>query len=527
MNSAGSRLNAYLVGGGIASLSAAVYLIRDGHVSGQNIHVLEETKLGGSLDASGSPTEGFSMRGTRMYGAAYVLMYELLSGIPSLDDPAKSVTQDTLEFWQEAPWDDRARLVESGQIVDVTSFGLSNKDRVDLIELMLRDEDVLGAKRIDQCFEPQFFQSNFWFMWCSMFGFETWHSAAELRRYLLRFLRLFPHLASMNLIQSTRYNAYDSIVRPLVRWLEQHGVRFETGVRVTDLEFVPADGDRKAVRCIRCRRNGEAADIGVDVGDIVIVTLGSMTADSSLGSMTSPPLLAKERRSGAWTLWERLAAKDLTFGRPAAFCGNIDLTKWVTFTVTHSDDRFVSMMERFSGSRPGRGGLVTLKDSNWLLTFHLFHPPAYPGQPPGSHVWWGYGLFADRAGNYVNKTMSESTGKEILIELFSHLGWQDEMPALLESASCIPCLLPYTTSQFMPRAKGDRPQVIPPGTVNLAFVGQYCEIPDNVVFTVEYSVHSAALAVASLLGFPEKVPQPYRGLEHPNALVGAMKRILE
>ena len=148
MNSASSRLNAYLVGGGIASLAAAVYLIRDGHVPGQNIHVLEETKLGGSLDASGSPQEGFSMRGTRMYGAASVLMYELLSGIPSLDVPAKTVTQDTLEFWQEAPWDDRARLVEGGQIVDVTSFGLSNKDRLDLIELMLRDEDVLGSKRI-------------------------------------------------------------------------------------------------------------------------------------------------------------------------------------------------------------------------------------------------------------------------------------------------------------------------------------------------------------------------------------------
>lgn len=146
MNSASAGLNAYLVDGGIASLAAALYLIRYGHIPGQDIHVLEETALGCSLDASGSPREGFSMRGARMDGAAYVLMYELLSGIPSLDDPAKSVTQDTLEFWQEAPCDDRARLVESAQIADVTSFGLSNKDRVDLIELRLRDEDVLGSK---------------------------------------------------------------------------------------------------------------------------------------------------------------------------------------------------------------------------------------------------------------------------------------------------------------------------------------------------------------------------------------------
>ena len=527
MSSAGSRLNSYLVGGGIASLAAAVYLIRDGHVPGQNIHILEEAQLGGCLDASGSPEAGFSMRGTRMYGPAYVLMYELLSGIPSLDDPTKSVTQDTLEFWQEAPWDDHARLVEGGQIVDVATFGLSNKDRVDLIGLMLRDEDELGAKHIDQCFDSSFFQTNFWLMWCSMFGFETWHSAVELRRYLLRFLRMFPHLATMKLIQSTRYNGYDSIVRPLVRWLEQRGVQFNTGVQVTDLDFTPVDNDRRSVRRIRCRRDGETADIEVDARDLVIVTLGSMTADSSLGSMAAPPVLAKERRSGAWTLWERLAAKNPAFGRPGVFCGHVDQTKWVTFTVTHKDDRFVRMMERLSGRPPGCGGLVTLKSSSWLLTFHLFNPPTYAGQPPGTHVWWGYGLFADRVGDFVKKTMCECTGKEILVEVFSHLGWQDEMPALIEGANCIPCLLPYTTSQFMPRAKGDRPQVIPPGTVNLAFVGQYCEIPDNVVYTVEYSVQSAALAVASLLGFPQKVPPAYHGLDHPNALVGAMERILE
>lgn len=527
MDSLDSGLKAYLVGGGIASLAAAAYLIRDGRVPGSSIHILEEARLGGCLDASGSAQQGYSMRGTRMYGPAYVLMYELLAGIPSLDDPTKSVTQDTLEFWQQAPWDDRARLVDHGQIVDVTSFDLSSKDQVDLIAFMLRDEEALGARRIEQCFEPHFFLTNFWLLWSSMFGFEIWHSAAELRRYLLRFLRMFPTLSTMKLIQSTRYNGYDSIVRPMVRWLEQHGVQFTTGVQVTDLEFAPVGDGRKAVQCIRCQRNGEPADIAIERRDLVIVTLGSMTADSSLGSMTAAPVPAKARSSGAWTLWERLAAKDPAFGRPDVFCGHVDRTKWVTFTVTHTDERFVQMMERFSGRPAGCGGLVTLKDSSWRVTFHLFHPPAYAGQPPGTHIWWGYGLFADRKGDYVQKTMCECTGEDILVEVFSHLGWQDQIPALREAANCVPCLLPYTTSQFMPRAKGDRPQVIPPGTVNLAFVGQYCEIPDNVVFTVEYSVHSAALAVASLLGFPQKVPPAYQGLDHPNALVGAMKRILD
>ena len=516
----------HLVGGGIAGLASAVYLIRDGHVPGKNIHVLEESRLGGSLDAGGSAEHGYSMRGSRMFGPAYVLTYDLLDGIPSLDDPAKSIAQDTFEFWQATPWYDKARLVENGRIVDPTSWGLRNRDRADLVKFMLQAEDALDAKRIDECFEPQFFELNFWLMWCSMFGFETWHSAVEFRRYLLRFLRLFPDLETMQVIQSTRYSGYDSIVRPLVRWLEEEGVQFETGVQVTDLHFAPRDDSTKAVRRISCQRDGTPDEIEVGESDLVIVTIGSMTADSSLGSMNSAPTLKTEAVAGSWALWKRLAEQDRAFGRPWTFCGHVDKTQWVTFTVTDSDSRFFTLMEDFSGSPAGCGGLVTLKSSSWLLTFHLYPSPAFPGQPEGTGVWWGYGLLPDRVGDHVPKKMSDCTGREILVELFSHLGFQDHVPALLATSNCIPCLLPYTTSQFMPRAKGDRPDVIPAGTANLAFVGQYCEIPGDVVYTVEYSVHAARLAVASLLGFGQEVPPAYEGLDHANALVEALRRVL-
>lgn len=526
MSSVNVNTKAYLVGGGIASLAAAAYLVRAGRFPSTNIYLLEEAKLGGSLDAVGSPERGFSMRGSRMFGVAYVLMYELLSAIPSLDDPEKSVTQDLIEFSQASPWNAQARLVENGQIIDATSFGLSNKDRVDLIGLMLRDEEGLGAKQIDQYFAPQFFETNFWFMWASMFGFEPWHGIVELRRYLLRFLRLIPDLPNLKFIHSTRYNSFDSIVRPLVRWLEEKGVRFNTGVQVADLDFTQVNG-LKVVKRICCLQQNQSNDIEVGENDIVFLTLGSMTADSTRGSMTLPPPLQTEHIGGAWTLWKRLAEKDSVFGRPAIFCGNVDRTKWVTFTVTHATDRFFDQMTRFSGSSPGCGGLVTLKSSSWLLTFYLYHTPAFAEQPPGLFVWWGYGLYPDRVGNYVNKRMSECSGQEILVELFSHLGWQQDIPSLLEGTQCIPCMLPYTTSQFMPRSKGDRPQVIPQGIANLACLGQYCEIPDNTVYTIEYSIHSAALAVGSFLGLPQMVPPAYHGLDHPNALAGAMKRILE
>lgn len=517
----------HIVGAGIAGLASAAFLIRDGGVAGRQIRLLEAApQPGGSLDAAGSASQGYSMRGSRMFGPAYVLMYELLDAIPSLDDPAKSVAEDTFEFWQSAPWYDRARLVgRGGRVVDPTDWHLRNRDRADLARLMLRDAGEIEGRRIEECFEPPFFESNFWLMWCSMFGFETWHSADELRRYLLRFLRLFPDLETMQVIQSTRYNGHDSIVRPLVRWLQAQGVRFEAGVEVDDVEFVAGAGSTKSPQRLRATRDGRAETIELGDDDLLILTLGSMTADSSLGSMTSAPAARRGSPCASWRLWQRLAEQDRAFGRPWAFCGQVDRTKWITFTVTDADLRFFRLVEALSGSPAGRGGLVTLKDSSWMLTFHLYPSPAFPGQPEGTGVWWGYGLFPDRAGDFVAKRMVDCSGREILVELYGQLGLQAQTPELLANANCVPCLLPYTTSQFMPRVRGDRPAVLPPGLERLAVVGQYCEIPDNVVYTVEYSVQAARMAVAGLLGL-ESVPPAYAGLEHPNALVGALRRIL-
>lgn len=516
----------HIVGAGIAGLASAAYLIREGGVPGRQIRLYEGGQPGGSLDAAGSAAQGYSMRGSRMFGPAYVQMYELLDAIPSFDDPSKSVAEDTFEFWQSAPWYDRARLVErGGRIVDPTDWRLRNRDRADLAKLMLRDEAEIEGKRIEECFEPAFFESNFWLMWCSMFGFETWHSADELRRYLLRFLRLFPDLETMQIIQSTRYNGHDSIVRPMVQWLQAQGVRFETGVDVDDVTFARGIHGTQAPQHLRVTRAGRTDTIELGDDDLVILTLGSMTADSSLGSMEAAPVARAGAPSSSWRLWQRLAEQDRAFGRPWAFCGQPGRTTWITFTVTDANLDFFRLVEAFSGSPAGRGGLVTLKDSSWMLTFHLYPCPAFPGQPDGTGVWWGYGLYPDRIGDFVGKRMDECSGREILVELYAQLGLQERTPALLASANCIPCRLPYTTSQFMPRLRGDRPAVLPLGFERLAVVGQYCEIPANVVYTVEYSVQSARMAVAGLLGL-EPVPPAYEGLDHPNALVGALRRIL-
>lgn len=222
---------AYLVGGGIAALSAAAFLIRDGGFAGSDIQILEEQEqLGGSLDAGGTPNTGYTMRGGRMFEAQFRCTYDLLATIPSIDDPAKSVTQDTFEAHDDFPWDDHSRLVDQrGEIVDTHSMGFSERDRLELVKCLATPERLLDGKRITDCFSEGFFTTNFWYMWCTTFAFEPWHSAIEFRRYLNRFVHLFPTFETMSGIYRTRYNQYDSIVRPLVSWLDAQGVVVRTG----------------------------------------------------------------------------------------------------------------------------------------------------------------------------------------------------------------------------------------------------------------------------------------------------------
>jgi oleate hydratase len=161
-------------------------------------------------------------------------------------------------------------------------------------------------------------------------------------------------------------------------------------------------------------------------------------------------------------------------------------------------------MIQFTGNQPGTGGLVTFRDSNWLMSIVLAWQPHFPNQPAGVQVFWGYSLFPDRVGNFVPKPMDECNGAEILRELCGHLRFDLET---VVSANCIPCRMPYITSMFMPRIRTDRPLPVPAGSRNLAFVSQFVEIPDDVVFTVEYSVRAAQTAVYRLLGINRAVPR--------------------
>ncbi|MGZ3798425.1 MAG: oleate hydratase, partial [Pseudobdellovibrionaceae bacterium] len=497
---------AYLVGSGIASLASAAYLLREDKISGQNIIIFdEESVLGGSLDGGGDADKGYVVRGGRMLNFSTQCTYDLLSFIPSLRNPKKTVLDDIQEF-NEVRLPSHCRLVKNGQKLSSHFLGLSYKDRFDLLEIMMKSEDSLGSRRIEEYFDASFFETNFWFMWATLFSFQPWYSAIEFKRYLHRFIQDFSRLNTLEGVDRLPYNQYESIVLPLVSWLRGRGVHFMMETEVIDLDFSQI-GLQKYISALHYRRGEDRNSIEVSASDLVFVTNGSMTAASSLGSMKTAPLLKSKRESGAWCLWDTLAVNRPEFGSPFVFDEHIEESKWISFTVTLKDPLFFTLMEQFTGDKPGASGLISFTDSNWLLSVFLASQPHFLNQSSQVMVFWGYGLFVDRPGNFIKKKMSECSGEEILIELCSHLRFTMDLPRILKSANCIPCMMPFAGSAFLSRERKDRPQVVPERYLNFAFVSQYCELAEEVVFTMEYSVRAAQTAVFQLLQL-DKEPLP-------------------
>ena len=500
-----SNRKAYMVGGGIGSLAAAAFMIRDGGIPGRNITIFEAMSIvGGSLDGGGDPTDGYTLRGGRMLTTDnYECTWDLFKSIPSLASSGKSVFDETIEFNQQNIPHSQARLVDRNRaILDVESMGFSMNDRIELLKLTEADEAKLGNSCITDWLSPPFFETNFWLMWATTFAFQPWHSAVEFKRYLHRFMMEFSRIETLAGVKRTIYNQFDSLVRPLVSWLEAEGVNFVANCTVTDLDLKTKHG-KIVVDAIQYIRDSKTETIVINDEDLVFFQNGSMTDASSFGSMTSAPKHRTKQDSGGWRLWEKLAHSHPEFGNPAAFNSSIPESYWESFTVTLDDTAFFDKMEAFSGNRAGTGGLVTFKDSNWLMSIVLAHQPHFLNQPADVQVFWGYALHPDLIGNFVPKSMSECNGKDILQELCGHLNFDLETIA---AANCIPCRMPYITSMFMPREYKDRPLPVPTNSKNLAFVSQFVEIPEDVVFTVEYSVRVAQMAVYELLGIDRAVP---------------------
>ena len=518
-------MKAHIVGGGFGGLAAAGYLIRDAGVSGPDITIYEaDQRMGGGFVLGGSAESGYSLPGS-VFDSEFRCTFDLLQAIPSASDPAVSVKDEFFTFNTRNPFNDRAHIIDrNGQIQRSRHFGLSLRDGLDLVRLALTPEAMLDGRRIEEFFAPRFFSTEFWLLWSTLMGSLPQHSATEFRRYMNRALALFPDLADLRHVLRTPFNQYQAFIEPLVGWLRRHGVNFLAGAFVQDIGFAPLAG-RITVDRVDYERDGAATSVAVAPDDLVLVTLGSQAEDVSVGTMTEPPRPRDSGRSSA--LWKRLARGRADFGNPGLFFGpaqaQVPTSRWVTFTVTTTGTQFLDQLSALTGSEPGIGGLVTLKDSGWLLSLTIFHQPEVIGQPPGTKVWWGYGLYPERNGDFIQKRMAACTGTEILEEVVRQLRFDRQLDTIMASSICIPCDMPYVNNIWMPRGRTDRPPVVPEGSTNLGLIGQYVEVPRDIAFTIEYSARSAWEAIHRLLGRGPAPPPVYQGQYDPKALFAALK----
>ena len=498
--------NVYMIGSGIGSLAAAIYLIRDARVPGKNIKIFESLDVdGGSLDGAGDAKRGYMIRGGRMLNIpTYECLQDVMTEIPSIEFDDISLEEEFLEYNQEFKTHSRARLVDkNGGKVDVTQMGFSPDDRMDMEKLILMEtEKSLGAKRIDEVFGPHFFKTNFWFMWQTTFAFQPWSSAAELRRYMIRFMHEFPRIHTLAGVARTAYNQHDSIVKPMVDWLRGQGVQIILGARVMDILFDQNKKGENLATKIEYVQRGKKHTINVAPTDIVTFTNGCMTDNSDEASTDTVAKYNTAQTAPSFELWKKIANGRPEFGDPDVFCSRPDESMWMSFTVTiNNNPKLFEYIQRFTRNHPGGGALVTFKDSAWRLSFVVARQPHFKNQPMDTQIFWGYALNMFVDGDYVKKPMYKCTGREIMTELMGqlHIPKRDQAE-MMRGVICRTSIMPYITSQFQPRKIGDRPLVIPQGYENFAFVSQFAEVPDDVVFTMEYSVRAAQRAVYYLMG---------------------------
>ena len=529
--------SAYIVGSGLASLAAACFLVRDGQMPGDHIHILEAMDIaGGACDGIFDPSRGYVMRGGREMENHFECLWDLFRSIPSIETPGVSVLDEYYWLNKEDPNYSLCRATENrGEDAHTDGrFNLSQKGCMEIMKLFMTKDEDLYDKTIEDVFDDEVFDSTFWLYWRTMFAFENWHSALEMKLYFQRFIHHIAGLPDFSALKFTKYNQYESLILPMQRYLEAAGVDFQFNTEVTNVIFDIKDG-KKVATAIECKVKGVESGIVLTENDLVFVTNGSCTEGTIYGDQNHAPNGdAEVRNSGCWNLWKNIAKQDPSFGRPEKFCSDVAKTNWESATVTTLDDKIIPYITNICKRDPKSGkvvtgGIVSCKDSSWLLSWTINRQGQFKEQDKDKVCVWVYGLFTDVPGDFIKKPMKECTGKEITEEWLYHLGVPtDQIEELAEhSAVCVPTMMPYITAFFMPRTKGDRPDVIPDGCVNFAFLGQFAETPRDTVFTTEYSVRTAMEAVYGLLGVDRGVPEVWGSVYDIRELLDSTVKLMD
>jgi oleate hydratase len=515
------KKSAYIIGTGLAGLSAAFYLVRDGQMKGEHIHLLEKLDLaGGSCDGRKDVTKGFYMRGGREMDNHFECMWDMFRSVPSIETPNVSVLDEYYWLNKHDPNYSLCRAtINCGEDAHTDKmFKLDRKSALALSKLFITPEKELENKKISDVLPDSFWETNFWLYWQTMFAFQKWSSALEMKRYLCRYVHHIDGLPDFSALRFTKYNQYESMILPLTKYLESNGVKIEYGIDVKNVIFESKQNKKVATQIIY-ENKGLEKTIDLIEDDLVFITNGCCTDTSCYGDQNNAPDLSKIKNGNgeSWDLWKNIAsqASNGEFGNPDKFCGNVDLTNWMSATIEVSDENIIKHIINICKRDPRKGkvttgGIVTVKDSteNWYLSWTINRQPQFKSQNKNSILVWVYALNTTKQGNFIEKAIKTCTGKEICEEWLYHIGIPtNEIETYADKCNTTTCYMPYINAFFQPREEKDRPLVVPKESINFAFVGQFAETPRDTIFTTEYSIRTGMEAVYTLLKIDRAVPE--------------------
>lgn len=516
------KKSAYIIGTGLAGLTAAFYLVRDGQMPGNHIHLLEKLELaGGSCDGYKDVHKGFYMRGGREMDNHFEIMWDVFRDVPSIETPNVSVLDEYYWLNKHDPNYSLCRAtVNKGEDAHTDKlFKLDKDSAMALSQLFITPEADLEEKKISDVLPKSFWETNFWLYWQTMFAFQKWSSALEMKRYLCRYVHHIDGLPDFSALRFTKYNQYESMILPLIEYLKKHDVDVQFGMDVKNVIIEDVDGKKTAKELIYVKDNKEQS-IPLTADDLVFITNGCCTDTSCYGDQTHAPDLSHivNGQGESWDLWKNIAkqAKHDEYGHPDVFCSDTEATNWMSATVETSNEDILQHIMNICKRDPRAGkvttgGIVTVKDSvnNWFLSWTINRQPQFRSQNKDTVLVWLYALHTDTEGNYIKKAMRDCTGEEICQEWLYHIGMDESKIKDYSENACntTTCFMPYINAFFQPRKNVDRPKVVPEGAVNFAFIGQFAETPRDTIFTTEYSMRTGMESVYTLLNVDRGVPE--------------------
>lgn len=516
------KKSAYIIGTGLAGLTAAFYLVRDGQMPGNHIHLLEKLELaGGSCDGYKDVHKGFYMRGGREMDNHFEIMWDVFRDVPSIETPNVSVLDEYYWLNKHDPNYSLCRAtVNKGEDAHTDKlFKLDKDSAMALSQLFITPEANLEDKKISDVLPESFWETNFWLYWQTMFAFQKWSSALEMKRYLCRYVHHIDGLPDFSALRFTKYNQYESMILPLIEYLKKHDVDVQFGMDVKNVVIEDVDGKKTAKELIYVKDNKEQS-IPLTADDLVFITNGCCTDTSCYGDQTHAPDLSHivNGQGESWDLWKNIAkqAKHDEYGHPDVFCSDTEATNWMSATIETSNEDIIQHIMNICKRDPRTGkvttgGIVTVKDSvnNWFLSWTINRQPQFKSQNKDTILVWLYALHTDTEGNYIKKAMRDCTGEEICQEWLYHIGMDESKIKDYSENTCntTTCFMPYINAFFQPRKNVDRPKVVPEGAVNFAFIGQFAEIPRDTIFTTEYSMRTGMESVYTLLNVDRGVPE--------------------